>query len=315
MLSLSINRDEGWSRLRRFMARLPRLWQDLRAHPAWLVFFVLGRCPLARRGVQGLIAIARRGQVAVPGPEEALAPWDSATVAAAVKAEGIATGLRLPPDMVTRIRAYAEASTCYGGRHWTTPFTVDGHAEAERQHGCKLLVGSLRDPMRNCPEVAELVRNRWVRDIAARYLGAEPRVIDVRLWWSFPSQAPSRTDLSLAAQDSFHFDLADWHQMKFFFYLTDVDERRGPHLYVRGSHARRPLAHHFALFSAKTDQQIIGAYGRKAVQMITGPAGTGFVEDPFGYHTGTLVTEGRRLVLEISFGITEVVRHVRPASG
>jgi hypothetical protein len=137
----------------------------------------------------------------------------------------------------------------------------------------------------------------------------------VRLLWSFPSQAPSRADLSLAAQDSFHFDLADWHQVKFFFYLTDVDERRGPHLYVLGSHAHRPLTHHFPIFSAKTEQQIIGAYGRKAVQMITGLAGTGFVEDPFGYHTGTLVREGRRLILEISFGITGVVRHIKPAVG
>ncbi len=309
-----MNHDEGWSRLRRFLARMPRLRHDLSAHPAWLSFFVLGRVPAARWVAQKLVAAMHRSQVSVNEPGTLCSAWDPATVASMVKANGIATGLDLPTDVVRGIRAYAEANTCYGGPNWATPFTVDSHAEAERQHGCKLLVGSLPEPALNCLEVADLVRNRCVHDIAARYFGVQPRLIDVRLWWSFASQAPSRTDLSLAAQESFHFDLADWHQLKFFFYITDVDERRGPHRYVRGSHTRRPLRHHFSLFSAKTDQQIISAYGSGAVQTVTGAAGTGFVEDPFGFHTGTLVTEGRRLMLEISFGITDVVRHTRPQS-
>jgi hypothetical protein len=314
MLLLSMKHDEGWSRIRRFVTRMPRLRRDLGAHPVWLVFFVLGRVPAARWIAQKLVAATHRPKDAVAEPDERFAAWDPVSVATTVRTNGIATGVDLPADVVARIRAYAEANICYGGPNWTTPFTVDGHAEAERQHGCKLLVGSLPEPARNCPEVAELTRNRCIHDIAAQYLRAQPQLIDVRLWWSFPSQAPSRGDLSLAAQESFHFDLADWHQLKFFFYITDVDERRGPHRYVRGSHTRRPLRHHFPLFSAKTDQQIISAYGSEAVCTVTGPAGTGFVEDPFGYHTGTLVTEGRRLVLEISFGISNVVRHVRRPS-
>lgn len=314
MLLLSTENDKGWSRTRRFFARMPRLRHDLSAHPAWLTFFVFGRVPAARWLAQKLVAAKHRSPVAVAELGNPFTTLDPASVAIMVRADGIATGLDLPTDVVRRICAYAEVNTCYGGPNWTTPFTVDGHAEAEQQHDCKLLVGSLPEPARNCPEVAELVSNPWLHDIATRYLRAQPRLIDVRLWWSFPSQAPSRTALSLAAQDSFHFDLADWHQLKFFFYITDVDERRGPHRYVRGSHRRRTLRHYFSFFSSKTDQQIISAYGSGAVQTVIGPAGTGFVEDPFGFHTGTSVTEGRRLMLEISFGITNVVRYARPLS-
>jgi hypothetical protein len=151
-----------------------------------------------------------------------------------------------------------------------------------------------------------LLRNRWVHAIAAEYFGAKPKIIDVRLWWSFPSKAPSRTDLSLAAQNSFHFDLSDWQQLKFFFYLLDVNEQNGPHIYVRGSHKHRP--HLFTLFLAKPDNEIAATYGTDAIQLVDGPAGTGFVEDSFGYHTGTLVKEGRRLMLELSFGITSTTR-------
>ncbi|WP_431272189.1 hypothetical protein [Dankookia sp. P2] len=56
------------------------------------------------------------------------------------------------------------------------------------------------------------------------------------------------------------------------------------------------------------DAQILAAYGPEAVQTITGPAGFGFAEDPFGYHTGASVQEGARLCLEISFGITGMLR-------
>jgi hypothetical protein len=37
--------------------------------------------------------------------------------------------------------------------------------------------------------------------------------------------------------------------------------------------------------------------------VIEGPAGTGFVEDPFGFHTGTSVTGAARLILEIEYGV------------
>jgi hypothetical protein len=144
--------------------------------------------------------------------------------------------------------------------------------------------------------------------VAEGYFSAPATIIDVRLWWSFASASPNRAALKLAAQDSFHFDLADWKQLKFFFYLTDVDAQSGPHRFVLGSHARRPLAHQVSPFSAKTDAQILAAYGAEAVQTITGPAGSGFAEDPFGYHTGATVQEGTRLCLEISFGITGMFR-------
>ncbi|WP_369726818.1 hypothetical protein AB8Z38_15885 [Bradyrhizobium sp. LLZ17] len=40
-------------------------------------------------------------------------------------------------------------------------------------------------------------------------------------------------------------------------------------------------------------------------KMLTGAAGFGFVEDPFGFRTGSLAKESPRLVLEISFGVSE----------
>jgi hypothetical protein len=74
-------------------------------------------------------------------------------------------------------------------------------------------------------------------------------------------------------------------RVKFFFYLTGVSARSGPHRLVRGSHARRPFSHQFSPFFAKTDAQILRTYGAEAIQTITGSAGLGFAEDVFGFRS------------------------------
>jgi hypothetical protein len=231
-----------------------------------------------------------------------------ASAVAALQQDGICADLRLSEAVVAELQNYARSHSCYGGLDWRTRFSPDEQAAAERRTGQALLVGHFPDTDRACPAVGRLIDHPWLHAVANGYFGAPATILDVRLWWSFASASPNRAALKLAAQDSFHFDLTDWKQLKFFFYLTDVGARSGPHRFVLGSHVRRPLAHQVSPFSAKTDAQILAAYGVKAVQTITGPAGFGFAEDPFGYHTGATVQEGARLCLEISFGITGMLR-------
>ncbi|MBD0272117.1 MAG: hypothetical protein ICV73_09320 [Acetobacteraceae bacterium] len=291
------------------MSRVPTLLRDTFSHPDWLLLFVFGRFPAARRLVAALVP--NPGQAAAASERtsaDALASASIPAVVATLRRHGICTGLRLPPATVEAIREFAESNPCFGGQEWRVGFLPQEHAGAERRHGSKLLVGLLPDPDRNCAAVAEVVRNRWLHAVAGEYLGAAPKVIDVRLWWSFPSSDPSWSDLRQAAQETFHFDLADWGQLKFFFYINDVGALNGPHVYVRGSHARRPLSHQFTLFVGKTDAEIAAAYGPDAIQTVTGPAGTGFAEDVFGFHKAPAIREGRRLALEVSFGITGRLR-------
>jgi hypothetical protein len=299
--------DPGWSKLARIAARVPRLLAEVASRPSWLALFVLGRLLPVRRGISR--HFGRRGVASAGIPDWRADPAAPAgpplpTLVATLDRDGICTGLRLAPETVAEIRAFADANPCYGGPDWRTRFDANDQAAAERRYGEALVVGHYPETDRRCPAIGRLVRSPWLRAVAAGYFRAPPTVIDVRLWWSFPSPTASRASLSLAAQDTFHFDLADWKQLKFFFYLTDVDLPGGPHLFVRGSHAKRLLSHQFSLFTGKTDAEITSAYGSAAVQVLIGPAGSGFAEDPFGFHTGRSVRHGRRLMLEVSFGIS-----------
>ncbi len=314
MLLAKTAQDPAWGKTVRLLARVPTLLRDVFSHPGWLLLFVFGRFTAARRLAaafapgpdRAAAAPGRAGGNALSGA--ALSGAGVPAVVASLRRDGICTGLRLPPATVEAVREYAESRPCYGGKDWRVRFMPREHAEAERRHGSKLLVGHFADPDRDCAAIAEVVRNPWLHAVAAEYLRAAPKVIDVRLWWSFPSSDPSWSELRLAAQDTFHFDLADWGQLKFFFYITEVGALTGPHMYVRGSHARRPLRHQFSLFVGKTDAEIAAAYGPSAVETVTGPAGTGFAEDVFGFHKAPAVRQGRRLALEVSFGITGRLR-------
>jgi len=41
---------------------------------------------------------------------------------------------------------------------------------------------------------------------------------------------------------------------------------------------------------------------------LTGKAGSGFVEDPFGFHMGTVPTQKPRLMMEVGFGVSKPSR-------
>ena len=144
-------------------------------------------------------------------------------------------------------------------------------------------------------------------DVARHYLGGEAKLITTRTWWSFPTGNASEADLSRASF-KFHFDLDDWRMLKFFFYLSDVDDDAGPHVFVRGSHKRRRAKHQLTLLVGHPSEEVLGFYGEDNAMKLTGKAGYGFVEDPFGFHMGTPAKQHPRLMMEVGFGVSKPSR-------
>ncbi|HEV7371455.1 hypothetical protein [Arenibaculum sp.] len=303
--------------LRRFSARFPTYAADAVADPRWLVMFVFARMLVARRLYVWFVRSTRESREE-PAAPTVFADVDEAAVLGDLKREGLHRGLRLPDGLVGEIRAFALATPCYAGTTRDVSFLPEHHEEAELSCGRPILVGHYLDRVSDCPAIGALSRDPGLQRIAAGYLGRPPVPVATRLWWSFPSTPASEADLHQASQERLHFDLDDWGQLKFFFYLTDVDEGAGPHVYLRGSHAVRRLAHQFSPFVGLSTETVLRSYGRENLTVLTGPAGTGIVEDPFGFHTGTLARERRRLILELSFGLTGVLgrrRHGEMVSG
>lgn len=287
--------------LQRMRARLPTYFKDVRENPAWLPMFVLARTMPGRR----LHWLGARRYAGEPGVGRSVFPdLDGAQAVERLRAEGIATGIDLPAEIHDGIAAFARRTSCFGNFDRKLEFDPTKHADAEKRFGRALLSGHYFERILDCPEARTVQSDPKLREIAARYLGAQAKLITTRVWWSFPTGTASERDKSLASLDKFHFDLDDWRMIKFFFNLVPVDETTGPHVYVRGSHRRRALRHQLTLLVGHPSDEIVAFYGKDSLVTLTGPAGSGFVEDPFGFHMGTVPTKNPRLMMEVGFGVS-----------
>ncbi|WP_425405605.1 hypothetical protein [Hwanghaeella sp.] len=161
----------------------------------------------------------------------------------------------------------------------------------------------------NCPHLLELATDPFHLGIAQQFLGTVPQVITCAAWWSF-AQADQARDAQL-----FHLDLDDYRFFKLFFYLTDVDEEAGPHVYVPTTHRADTLIRARQAASSpeafdgwlgtlrKSDEDVKAAFGIEPVHL-TGKAGTSFIACTRGIHKGLLPKSRNRLICQIAYGIT-----------
>jgi hypothetical protein len=145
------------------------------------------------------------------------------------------------------------------------------------------------------PELQELATDETFMAVAQAYLRCRPVNDLVALWWSpaFGSQASSE------AAQLFHFDMDRLKFVKFFVYLTDVDVKQGPHVYVASSHARKPKS--VRRDGRISDEEIICAYGQDGIIEITGQRGTVLAVDTRGFHKGKAPESGDRLLFQVEY--------------
>jgi hypothetical protein len=154
----------------------------------------------------------------------------------------------------------------------------------------------------DCPEVQELLADPSLLTVAANYLGCTPVLGMVVMRWSFPSSRAPSVDLA----QYFHWD-DDWIRwLKFFIYLTDVDDGSGPHVYIRGSHRagtkpRELLARGYARIS---DKDMKPFYPDASVVTLEAPRGTLFAGDTRCWHKGLNPSRSRRLLLQFNYADT-----------
>jgi len=263
--------------------------------------FALGRVMLFRNLAWRLNAPTR--QLDLTGTLFPEVDADQATER--LRQDGLFQGFSLPAAIRSEISSFARRTPCFGNFDRNLELVARDHRAAERATGKAIVTGHFFERVLDCGAARRVQQDPILLQISRNYLGGKARITGTRLWWSFPSETATDYDLHLASQDRLHFDLDDWRMIKYFFYVDAVDRYAGPHVYVLGSHRQRILRHQFTLLLGHPSEEIERIYGRDAIVTLTGPEGFGFVEDPFGFHMGTLAKRGARLVLEISFGVSE----------
>lgn len=230
---------------------------------------------------------------------------DAVALTAAVERDGLALGLSLPPAAVSGLLDFAQGNACWVDRNPQLGFLPDRVEDARRTLGRRFLVAHYFNVRRRSALVARLAADPVLLEIAARYLGTVPKLVGVNMWWSYPELGDSGSR-DRAAQ-VFHFDLDDFRFIKFFFYLTDVDANAGPHVMVRATHRdkRRLQRGDVLRIRRYSDEEVNAAYGEDRIVSITGPSGTGFIEDTLCIHKGEPPIERERLALQLQYALND----------
>ena len=155
-----------------------------------------------------------------------------------------------------------------------------------------------------CPEVAALAFDPSLVAVAQEFIGAPPILTQIVCWWSAP-YSRSVEQVKTAAQQ-FHQDRDYIKFVKIFVHLTDVNDDSGPHVFIEGSNADYATVSGNRLRASRrlSDEYLRSVYAQERFRTFTAPRGTILFEDTSGFHRGTPVISGHRLMLQFEFANT-----------
>ena len=211
--------------------------------------------------------------------------------------EGCSAKLKLSGNAISQILAFAYRSPCYAYGDPKKGFKLEDKLSYEEVL-CKNILLAKYLNFQNREIFKNLRASSLLRGIAKKYLGDASECIATQLWWTFPADVDD-TVRSKAAH-FFHRDVDAWGFVKFFFYLTDVSEGGGAHVYVKGSHKPSTISQVFQeklRINRHHDRSIIKRFGSDLVTPFYGSIGTGIAADTFGFHKGESPVKNPRLML------------------
>ena len=147
------------------------------------------------------------------------------------------------------------------------------------------------------PHIFDMVNHPFILHAVSTILGAKPTIAYMAVWWSLAAG-----DGTAQQAENFHRDVDDLRFVKFFTYLTDVDEDSGPHVYVPGSHRQNKLTK----IRRYSDEEIVAAFGPECEKRFVGPAGTAFLENTYGFHRGYPAKTRPRLAIGVTYSLRPI---------
>ncbi|MBE9016540.1 hypothetical protein IQ272_10395 [Chroococcidiopsidales cyanobacterium LEGE 13417] len=271
--------------------------------PQWLFMYVFGRFSSIQIMMLNYYQRQRTAKV-YEEKDSVFSHLNTDEVVKSLIADGLYLGIHLPDSWVREIREFAERNNCYGDGNLRLSFAYQERLAAQSSYGQSFRLGKYYNASLLCPAIEKLARDPKLLNIAAKYLKVESVHAGSWLWWSFPPTAAIYESTAAIGQ-VFHHDLEDYRCLRFYFYLSDTTLANGPHVCIRGSHRQKKLAYLLSLWRLRSEQDVIDYYGTSRIVTICGPAGFGFVEDPFCVHKGLPPTKGDRLILAIHFSIND----------
>ncbi|MBE9005836.1 hypothetical protein IQ259_12445 [Fortiea sp. LEGE XX443] len=284
--------------------RVSKYYRQTKTNPLWLLMFIIGRFNIIRNFV-----ISFYKQPISYKNYQGLSMFEDLEVdeiVTSLKQDGIYQGIYLPDSILQEILNFAQNHRCYGDGNYNCEFLYSDKAKAEQNYNKSFIRADYSNTTLLCPAIKKIASDPKILEIAHKYLEKNPVFTGSQIHWIFVNK--TTYNLNKAAMN-FHYDLNDYRNLIFFFYLTDVNLSSSPHVYIRGSHKHKKLRYVLSLFRRQSDAELMTYYGSDRWLTICGKAGFGFVEDVFAFHKATPPISQDRLLLQIKFGIHDYGEH------
>ncbi len=205
----------------------------------------------------------------------------------------------LSSEQADEIRAYFATKECYD------PFRPEtkGFGDPNAAHRSCIHAYFPKADVAAAPHILELANHPLVLSMVEAYFTVKPVISDIAAWWllsGFDAEANSH-EVYVRRPEEFHRDLDDFAELKLFVYLSDVDFTAGPHAMIRTSH-QWDLPKGSRILELRDPRY----QARENLQLVTGPAGTAWLENSLVLHRGTIPTGKHRLMLSLTYTLLPI---------
>jgi hypothetical protein len=234
-----------------------------------------------------------RPKVALP-QSPLLTQGQFADVAAELRRDGVATlPVRLSPEDVRAITDFAYSTPAHGvDLRSNVTISPNNIPNAEGRYSWR------SGDLIKVPEIQRLLCEGPFCAIAQEYIGCRPVLALVTLFLD-PNYVGSYSP------HIYHYDNDGPGFLKFFIYLTDAELGSGAHYFLKGTH-RRAKPSRVARAGNYTDEELFSVYDRSQELVATAKAGTVIAEDTAGFHRGSTITRGHRLLMQFQFSVIDI---------
>ncbi len=200
---------------------------------------------------------------------------------------------RLGADDIASLRKFAFSTPAYA----TSPTERIMIDENNIPHDHGRYLWRMSDLIRQ-PVVQRLLTDGAMYQVAQNYLGCRPILCALGLWLDPVYKGYYGAHV-------YHYDNDGPAFLKFFIYLNDVDVETGAHTYIQGSHGRHK-PEQFRLSKRYDRDDLLAHYGKESEMVFSAPAGTVLAEDTAGFHKGTTLKRGYRMLMEFQFAMLDI---------
>ena len=275
--------------------------ENILTQPRWFLVFILGRFNFIRQLYSLLLKFKPDSGRTSPLDTESLFPAvDPDLVVNTLRQDSVYPNFPLPPNILQGLLHQTQTQNCFAGGNTDLGFKIWEKSEVDRLYARPFYVARYFN-ISSWSEILQLANDPKLRTIANNYIGKEAKYTGASLFWTFPVRGASQ-DFDQQKFSHFHYDVDDLAGLRFCFYLTDVDDENGPHLYIRGSYVKKSLLQVANLFTRiQPVEKLRKFYGADKFVTIMGNSGTGFIEDTFCFHKGIVPQHKPRLLLQLHF--------------